>query len=593
MISPEEFKNLTKRKYFNQSDYWDCVVTPILDKLNVPKRAEIRRREFPITTHWGCREADWLIFVGNQPLLAIEAEQSERLFPKALADAKTFATNFNPRRKEDRAAIGTIRNVPYVLTATGKELKMWKLIPMEDGITIDLKPMEGLLTYEELKEIAQKSIQPTRAKPLEKNLLATSQFRLNFEEICKTIEGRIPEAKFTVSNRKDSVVFVLNDILLATFQKRDREAIYNEYKFPKKVVQRIEEILNRYDIRQIEGGDLAYAYREFVTRNFTGKGFGWCAQKEVGRYLTPPEVINFMVQMVNIRPEDKVVDFACGSGGFLGSIASRMANKVDINQYLKGKLFACDLDLFSVSTAHTFMELLLPGKQEPTKLGGESFYAKSLKRSRQIPIDDIHPEVGLNGQPRLNFNVQRREGVLNIYHHNGLFSERKHTWEKENLSEVVCDESFDVVISNPPGGALPSLGSKVESHLRKIFPVMSGKKLLNPVLFIQRAFRLARDNGKICLIVPDGVLANTELRELVCLREHVFTNAEVKAVVSLPRGIFPNVPSKMSILYMIKKKRRPKEQRIFTAGIETDMPYNIETELAEIYSEYTKFERKR
>lgn len=585
MISPERFKDLIKRKYYNQSDYWDSVVTPILDRLGVPKGAHIRRREFPITTHWGDRNADWLIFVENQPMLVVEAEQSEQLLQKALSDAKTFAINFKPKRKEDRDAIGTIRNVPYLFTPAGKKLVMLKLVPMEDGITLDLEPLEGLLTYEELKEIAERSVQPTKAKPLERNLLATSQFRINFEQICKLIKGRILKTEFKVSNPEDSVVFVLNELLLATFQKRDTKSIYKEYKFPKKVIQRIEEILNRYDLAQIEGPDVAYAYREFVTQNFTGKGFGWCAQEEVGRYLTPAEVISFMIKMVDIKPEDKVIDFACGSGGFLGAIASRMVNKVDINQYLKERLFACDLDPFSVSTAYTFMELLLPGKQPTVELTKESFYPKSLKPRAQISIDDVYPSLGLTGHPRLNFDRQRRKGVLNIYHHNGLFSEKKHTWEKDDLGDIIQDESFDVVISNPPGGAISGLRSKVENYLRRVLPLGDGRKLQNPVLFIQRAVQLARDNGKICLIVPDGTLANAEFKYL---RDYFFERCEVKAIVSLPRGIFPNVPSKMSILYMIKKKRPQKRQRIFTAGIETDKSYNIETEFNEIYEKHKK-----
>lgn len=585
MISIERFKNLTKTKYYNQSDYWDNVVTPILNGLGVPKGAHIRRREFPITTHWGDRNADWLIFVENQPMLVVEAEQSEQLLQKALSDAKTFAINFKPKRKEDRDAIGTIRNVPYLFTPAGKKLVMSKLVPMEDGITLDLEPLEGLLTYEELEEIAERSVRPTRAKPLERNLLATSQFRINFEQICKLIKGRILKTEFKVSNPEDSVVFALNELLLATFQKRDAKSIYRGYEFPKKVIQRIEEILNRYDLAQIEGPDVAYAYREFVTQNFTGKGFGWCAQKEVGRYLTPAEVISFMVKMVDIKPEDKVIDFACGSGGFLGAIASRMVNKVDINQYLKEKLFACDLDPFSVSTARTFMELLLPGKQPTVELTKESFYPKSLKPRAQISIDDVYPSLGLTGQPRLNFDRQRRKGVLNIYHHNGLFSEKKHSWEKDDLGDIIQDESFDVVISNPPGGAISGLRSKVENYLRRVLPLGNGRKLQNPVLFIQRAVQLAKDNGKICLIVPDGTLANAELKYL---RDYFFERCEVKAIISLPRGIFPNVPSKMSIMYMIKKKRPQKRQKIFTAGIETDKSYNIETEFNEIYEKYKK-----
>lgn len=244
MISSKKFQDLVKTRYYNETDYWDNVVTPLLDKLGVPKGAHIRRREFPITTHWGDRSADWLIFVENRPMLVIEAKQSERDFEKAKADAKTFAINFNPKKPKDRDAIREIRAIPYIFTPCGTRLIMFKLTILEDGITPDLQPLKELLTYKELEQIAQRSITFTGTKPLEENLLSTSQFRINFEEICNAIEQKIiPKAKVKLSGAKDSVVLVLNEILLASFQKRDKESIYKDYKFTKRVTKQIEEVL--------------------------------------------------------------------------------------------------------------------------------------------------------------------------------------------------------------------------------------------------------------------------------------------------------------------------------------------------------------
>jgi len=587
MVSPKKFQALTKTRYYNETDYWDNVVTPVLDGLGVPKGAHIRRREFPITTHWGDRSADWLIFVQNRPMLVIEAKQSEKDFEKAKADAKTFAINFNPTKREDREVIREIRAIPYIFTPCGAKLLMFKLTILEDGITPDLHPLEGLLTYEELGKIAQRSVTFTGTKPLEENLLSTSQFRINFEEICNAIEKRvIPKAKTKLPGARDFVVLVLNEILLASFQKQDREPIYKKYKFTKKVAKQIEEILNRYALKQIEGPDLAYAYRDFVTRNFTGTTPLWAGkeEKEIGRYLTPAPVIKFMVEICNPTPKDKVIDFACGSGGFLGAIATRMSPYVDIANYLSEKLFACDVDPFSVSTAQTFMELLLPGKQTLAQVIEESFYVTSLKKSSQISLDDIYPKAGISKPPRLGFRKTKKEGILNIFHHNGLFSEKIHFWEY-NLRSIIPEQSFDLVISNPPGGADYNLEHSDE--LKKLFPSEGlRKKLQNAPLFIQRAIQLAKNGGKICLIVPDGVLANIELQYL---QEYIFNTCQVKAVISLPRGIFPSVSSKMSILYMIKTKTPSIKKPIFMASVETEEETDLESELKKILENYKQF----
>lgn len=587
MISPKKFQDLTKTRYYNETDYWDNVVTPVLDRLGVPKGAHIRRREFPISVHWGDRSADWLIFVQNRPMLVIEAKQSEGDFEKAKADAKTFAINFNPKKQEDRKAIGDIRAIPYIFTPCGTKLIMFKLTVLEDGITPDLQALENLLTYEELEQIAQRSVTFTGTRPLEKNLLSTSQFRINFEEICNAIEKRmIPKVKIKLPGAKDSVVLVLNEILLPSFQKQNREPVYRKHKFTKKVIKQIEVVLNRYDLSQIEGPDLAYAYRDFVTRNFTGTTPWWAGkeEKEIGRYLTPAPVIKFMVDLCNPDPNDKVIDFACGSGGFLGAIASRMSSRTDIGKYLSEKLFACDVDPFSVSTAQTFMELLLPGKQTLTQIIEESFYVTSLEKGSQINLDDVHPKVGITKPPRLGFRKTKKEGMLNIFHHNGLFSEKIHSWEYD-LSFIIPERSFDLAISNPPGGTDYNLG--YDDELKKLFPSEGlRKKLQNAPLFIQRAIQLAKIGGKICLIVPDGVLANIELQYL---QEYIFNTCQVKGVISLPRGIFPNVSSKMGILYMIKTKTPSVKKPIFMASVEVGEETDLESELKKILENYKRF----
>jgi type I restriction-modification system DNA methylase subunit len=585
MVSPKKFQDLIKTRYYNETDYWDNVVTPLLDRLGVPKGAHIRRREFPITTHWGARSADWLIFVENRPMLVIEAKQSEKDFEKAKADAKTFAINFNPAKKEDKEAIREIRAIPYIFTPCGTRLIMFKLTILEDGITPDLQPLKELLTYEELEQIAQRSIAFTGTKPLEENLLSTSQFRINFEEIYSAIEKRmIPKAKIKLPGANDSVVLVLNEILLTSFQKQNREPVYRKHKFTKKVTKQIEEVLGRYALSQIEGPDLAYAYRDFVTRNFTGTTPWWVGkeEKEIGRYLTPAPVIKFMVDLCNPDPNDKVIDFACGSGGFLGAIASRMSSRTDIGKYLSEKLFACDVDPFSVSTAQTFMELLLPGKQTLAQIIEESFYVTSLKKGSQISLDDVHPKAGIAKPPRLGFRKTKKKGILNIFHHNGLFSKKIHTWEYD-LSSFIPKQGFDLVISNPPGGADYNLGH--EDELKKVFP-LERKKLQNAPLFIQRAIQLAKNGGKICLIVPDGVLANIELQEL---QRYIFNTCQVKGVISLPRGIFPNVSSKMSILYMIKTKTPSIKKPIFMASVEDGEETDLESELKKILENYKRF----
>ena len=48
----------------------------------------------------------------------------------------------------------------------------------------------------------------------------------------------------------------------------------------------------------------------------------------------------------------------------------------------------------------------------------------------------------------------------------------------------------------------------------------------------------------------------------------------------------------MSIIFMTKSKRSPKEKDIFMAGVQTGEDYNLESELKEILQKYKKFRKQ-
>lgn len=560
----------------SEADYRSCILEPELEKLGYPHRdINICRRGKGFKDYSGIYRLDYLFSIEHRPILDIEAKPTEKQFDTVYNQATYYARNFEPTKV-----------IPYIICAAGSAIKMYKAISSRSGVGVEFQELEELLTWEELQRKVKEALVPTTVEAATGTTLGLENFKSIFEELFKILRScRRPKFR-----HDDEVVLVMNAILRATITKQSRDRIYK--KLPKRVVARIEEVLGWYPLTKIEGHNLAYAYREFVTRNFTGTTPWWAeaGEKEIGRYLTPASVVKFMVELCDPGPEEKVIDFACGSGGFLGAVANRMLDKIKINHYLSNKLFACDADLFSVSTAQTFMELLLPGKQIPVEISEKSFYTSALKSGEQITIDDYHPDIGITRPRRLPFTSTTKKGVLNIFHHNGLFSKKIHSWEHD-LGRFIPEKSFDVVISNPPAGANYNLGH--EDELKKLFPMESRrKKLQNAPLFIQRAIHLAKNGGKICLIIPDGILANIQLRYL---QDYIFGNYRVKVIVSLPRGIFPNVPSKMSVLYMIKTKKPALKEPIFMAAVktgvdpETGEEYNLESELADILKEYRKF----
>ncbi len=121
---------------------------------------------------------------------------------------------------------------------------------------------------------------------------------------------------------------------------------------------------------------------------------------------------------------------------------------------------------------------------------------------------------------------------------------------------------FDLVIGNPPFNALRhgvaepqvleqfELGRYADGRVRK--------RQRAEVLFLERFIQLARPGGAVCLIVPDGLLANASLRYV---REFILRSAAVRAVVSLPRNAFraSGAAVKTSVLFLRKGPARTDE----------------------------------
>lgn len=92
------------------------------------------------------------------------------------------------------------------------------------------------------------------------------------------------------------------------------------------------------------------------------------------------------------------------------------------------------------------------------------------------------------------------------------------------------------------------------------------------ILFLERFLQLAKPGGWIAIIIPDGILTNSNSHYV---REFISEKTKVEAIVSLPRDAFKNVgtTAKTSILFLQKhkdqRKKRGLDYPVFLASIES------------------------
>jgi type I restriction enzyme M protein len=235
-----------------------------------------------------------------------------------------------------------------------------------------------------------------------------------------------------------------------------------------------------------------------------------------GQFFTPTPIIDFCVALLQPKPNETIIDPACGSGGFLLSSLRYLQNNyhnLDTERIITQQLFGLDIN-------------------------------KSIARIAKMKL-------------LLAANVK-----TNIFCANSL--------ETDNFN---LSEGFDIVLANPPFGAKitnPSLLSTFDlghkwafsnNHYHKTkvaYPNQNAE-----ILFVERCLQLLKEGGRMAIVLPNG---NFENPSLEYLRYYIKLKAKLLAIVNLPQETFIPYGTgvKTSLLFLEKETpNKFKEYPIF------------------------------
>ena len=233
-------------------------------------------------------------------------------------------------------------------------------------------------------------------------------------------------------------------------------------------------------------------------------------QGDAGQFRTPRHIIDFIVDLINPGKQDRILDPASGTAGFLIS-----AYKYILNQNKK-------------------------------KIPGDLLNSDDRKNiANNLNGYDISPEflkVSLMNMFLHKFNNP------NIFEYDTLSDENK--W----------NEYFDVILANPPffspkGGITP--------HNR--FSIRSKRA---EVLFTDYIDEHLKPNGRAGIIVPEGVIFRNDAGYKP-LRIKLIKNSLI-GVISLPAGIFEPYSGVKTSILILDKKQKKNTDYIFLAKINND-----------------------
>lgn len=316
-------------------------------------------------------------------------------------------------------------------------------------------------------------------------------------------------------------------------RNRDREVFRDNIRLTPEKIRTVVSYLESVNLSETDLDSKGRAFETFMGSFFRGN---------FGQYFTPREIVKFIVDVLPITHDSKVLDTSCGSGGFLLYALNKVRNeateyypnyKKDARQYAKWFPYW-----------HDFAEKNLYGIEINEQISRAA-------KMNMIIHDDGHTNVITSDGLVPDTTIKERTGNKGFEY-----------------------GTFDFIITNPPFGSnirqteqaymkTYQLGKKENDWLA--VKSQSGDDTRDgqqsEVLFLEQDYKFLKEGGMLAIVLPDGILTNSSMQYVRTLLEDWF---RIVAVVSMPQTAFSanGAGVKSSVLFLKKWGKAQTEKLI-------------------------------
>ena len=269
------------------------------------------------------------------------------------------------------------------------------------------------------------------------------------------------------------------------------------------VLREVVDIISKINFYQIDADIKGDAYEHLISK--------LAVAKRMGAFRTPRHIIRTIVQMVDPKLGQTILDPACGTAGFL--LAAYEHIKANNSEKLE--------------------EITAENGSKFKKGHGDNLSEKDWEKLQKKTFwgFDVSPDI-------------TKIALMNMFLH-GL--DAANVYRRDSL-EGVSDQfeilSFDVILANPPFAA--------DVALERIRPILPIKSKDSTILFLGLMVDCLKPGGICGVIVNEGALFGRN-KAAMAIREYILDKTELQAVVSLPQGVF-NPYAGVKTSFLIFKK---------------------------------------
>lgn len=312
--------------------------------------------------------------------------------------------------------------------------------------------------------------------------------------------------------------------------------------------------LEVYNLSKTSDDVKGIAFEKFLGTTFRG---------ELGQFFTPRSIVEFMTEILDPQEGEKVCDPCSGSGGFLINAFEYMRERIrqDLEKE-KGTIKERYFDEYYENADYT-QKAKIEAKVDSLfgELNNELNLDNKNSRLYRLSHNCIY---GTDANPRMarvsKMNmIMHGDGHGGVHHNDGLL----------NINGIF-EERFDVILTNPPfgsrvakdlkltkedslidkpqysewkkkyGKSYEAIGAEREKEILDGIAIIdkfdvSKYSTLTEIIFIERCLKLLRKGGRMGIVLPEGVLNNSDLQKA---RQYFEGKAKIILIVSIPQDVF-------------------------------------------------------
>ncbi len=263
----------------------------------------------------------------------------------------------------------------------------------------------------------------------------------------------------------------------------------NNYMKNGTIIRQVVNKLNEIDFNSSEDRHLFGDIYETILRDLQSAG-------NYGEFYTPRALTEFMTEMINPRLGEKVLDPACGTGGFLSSAIENIRKQ----------------DVKGIEDLKTLEETIhgLELKPLPFMLCVTNLILHDIEVPNVDYIDSLNREY----------------------------------------TSIGHQDRVDVILANPPFGA--SVTDGVETNFPQNYRTTESADL-----FLVLMIRYLKDEGRAAIVLPDGSLTGDGVKQRI--RQHFLETCNLHTIVRLPNSVFQPYASVATNLLFFEKGKPTKE----------------------------------